>query len=139
LRSSDASTGLGAASRRGLEICLAWTSLRALRSVSACALPRPSAIASAKFAKRTVNQSQSETARMKPAAPRRADERLHEEPRREDAPDLDDEHDGVAHLVARVELAERVDDGAPDDGAVEERARLARARGCITGACGWGP
>ena len=39
----------------------ATTSRRALRSVSAWALPRPSAIASAKFAKSTVNQSQSET------------------------------------------------------------------------------
>jgi hypothetical protein len=42
-------------------------SLRALRSESACALPRPSAIASAKLAKSTVNQSQSEIARMNPA------------------------------------------------------------------------
>ena len=46
---------------------LATVVVRALRSVSACALPRPSAIASAKLAKTTVNQSQSETARMKPA------------------------------------------------------------------------
>ncbi len=36
-------------------------SLRILRSVSAWARPRPSAIASAKLAKRTVNQSQSDT------------------------------------------------------------------------------
>ena len=42
----------------------AFTSRRAFRSVSACALPRPSAMASAKLAKSTVNQSQSETARM---------------------------------------------------------------------------
>jgi len=37
----------------------AMVSARALRSVSAWAFPRPSAMASAKFAKRTVNQSQS--------------------------------------------------------------------------------
>ena len=37
----------------------AFVSVRALRNVSAWALPRPSAIASAKFAKSTVNQSQS--------------------------------------------------------------------------------
>src|SRR5277367_4745347 len=37
---------------------LAWVSARALRRVSACALPRPSAMASAKFAKSTVNHSQ---------------------------------------------------------------------------------
>ena len=57
------------------------------------------------------------------------DERLDEEARRQDAADLDDEHDGVAHLVARVELAERVDDRAPHDGRIEERAGLPRARG----------
>ena len=51
---------------------IATTSRRARRSVSAWALPRPSATASAKFANRTVNQSQSDTARMKPggASPR---------------------------------------------------------------------
>ena len=42
----------------------ATVAARVLRSVSACALPRPSAIASAKLAKRTVNQSQ---AAMSPA------------------------------------------------------------------------
>ncbi len=42
-------------------------SRRAFRSASACALPRPSAIASAKLANRTVNQSHSDTARMNPA------------------------------------------------------------------------
>ena len=43
---------VGATSRR------ASVSERILRSVSACALPRPSAMASAKFAKRTVKHSQ---------------------------------------------------------------------------------
>ena len=38
---------------------LALVSVRVLRSDSACALPRPSATASAKFANRTVNHSQS--------------------------------------------------------------------------------
>ena len=42
---------------------------RALRSVSAWALPRPSAMASAKLAKRTVNQSQNVVCRLK-AKPR---------------------------------------------------------------------
>ncbi len=46
---------------------LAVISRRWRRSSSACAAPRPSAIASAKLANSTVNQSQSETARMKPA------------------------------------------------------------------------
>ena len=44
---------------------LAAVSDRALRRVSACALPRPSAMASAKFANSTVNQSQSVICRLK--------------------------------------------------------------------------
>ena len=43
---------------------LAIVSERALRNVSACALPRPSAIASAKFANNTVNQSQNVICRL---------------------------------------------------------------------------
>src|SRR5258708_7245475 len=43
---------------------LATVSDRALRRVSACALPRPSAMASAKFANSTVNQSQSVICRL---------------------------------------------------------------------------
>ncbi len=42
-------------------------SFRALRSLSAWALPRPSAIASARLAKTTVNHSQMDTASAKPA------------------------------------------------------------------------
>ena len=42
----------------------AWVSVRLLRSVSACAFPRPSAIASAKLAKSTVNHSHSAIWRM---------------------------------------------------------------------------
>ena len=100
LRRLEASTGLIAASRLGCASFLAWISVRAFRSESACALPRPSAIASAKLAKRTVNHSQSEMARMnlealalahEPASARFA----------QDAADLDNEHDGVAHLMAR--------------------------------------
>ncbi len=67
LRSSVDGTASRAASRRASRSFFATTSRRALRSASACALPRPSAIASAKFANSTVNQSQTETARMKPA------------------------------------------------------------------------
>ena len=43
----------------------AGVSFRAFLKLAACALPRPSAIASEKFAKITVNQSHRETARMK--------------------------------------------------------------------------
>ena len=59
-------TSSTAASRFGAERSLALTSFLAFRSVSAWALPRPSAIASAKFAKSTVNHSHSETARINP-------------------------------------------------------------------------
>ena len=48
---------------------LATVSVRAFRSVSACALPRPSAIASAKLAKTTVNQSQNATWPVKSGRP----------------------------------------------------------------------
>ena len=48
---------------------LATVSERALRSVSACALPRPSAMASAKFANSTVNHSQSVICRLNTNAP----------------------------------------------------------------------
>ena len=45
-----------------------WSRLRALRSASAWALPRPSAMASAKFANSTVNHSHSVIWRSKPNA-----------------------------------------------------------------------
>jgi hypothetical protein len=44
-------------------------SVFALRNVAACALPRPSAIASAKLAKRTVNHSQKATCPVKSGRP----------------------------------------------------------------------
>ncbi len=46
---------------------LAITWPRARRNASACALPRPSAIASAKLANSTVNHSHTATLRMNPA------------------------------------------------------------------------
>ena len=104
--------------------------LARLRSDVACALPRPSAIASAKLANSTVNHSQSEIARMKPgrrlavadAAPgRHSSGGQH-------AADVDDEHDRVAQLHARVELGERR----------RRQRRLARAAGrtaCELSAC----
>src|ERR1035441_4102984 len=47
----------------------ALVSVLVLRRVSACALPRPSAMASAKLANSTVNHSQSEIWKVKPATP----------------------------------------------------------------------
>ena len=106
----------------------AWTSRRVRRSASAWALPRPSAIASAKLANSTVNQSQTETPKMKPAGaspwPRSA---WTTERGRQDAADEHDEHHRVADLVPGVELPERVDDGAPHDGG----SNRDRAFGCV--------
>jgi hypothetical protein len=67
LRSRAESTGCAFELRAGVSSRLAGTSWRALRRVSACALPRPSAMASAKLANSTVIHSQADTPRMKPA------------------------------------------------------------------------
>src|SRR3989440_1244430 len=65
LRNSGAATSCTAPTRSLLANRLAIVVERALRSVSACALPRPSAIASAKLAKTTVNHNQMATANTK--------------------------------------------------------------------------
>ena len=82
---------------------LAMVSERALRSVSACALPRPSAMASAKLANSTVNHSHSVICRLKPKA---ACLPLKQQHRGDHAADFHHEHDGIAHHVARVQLHE---------------------------------
>ncbi len=71
---------------------LAMVSERALRSVSAWALPRPSAMASAKLANSTVNHSHSVICRLKPKSPRPRDQ----QDRRDHAADLHHEHDRIA-------------------------------------------
>ena len=111
----------------------AVVSARVLRSASACALPRPSAIASAKLAK---SDGEPEPDRDQPGEDARVGER---DAGDEDAAELDDEHDRVAGHAARVELAEAVGrrpakDRRLEDGGVARvtgRAapRSARARG----------
>ena len=108
----------------------AVVSVRALRSVSACALPRPSAIASAKLANSTVSHSQNVICSSKPRPGRRADGVEREPDRRQDAADLDDEHDRVLRHRPRVQLAERVDDRAADDGRIPDRLGF---RVCLSG------
>ena len=78
----------------------ATVSERVLRSVSAWALPRPSATASAKLANSTVNHSQSATSPAKHVVGGVAGREVAEEQDGgEHAADLDDEHDRVAgHL-----------------------------------------
>src|SRR6266566_1794204 len=65
LCSSGAATSCTAPCRSALESFFAMVVVRARRKVSACALPRPSAMASAKLAKTTVNHSQIATASTK--------------------------------------------------------------------------
>ena len=60
----------GTVSMRSADVSrLATVSVLVFRSVSACALPRPSAIASAKFANSTVNHSQKATCPVKSGRP----------------------------------------------------------------------
>ncbi len=68
-RSSVANTDRKSRWLPGSRIRFARVSIRVPRSASACALPRPSAIASAKLAKSTVNQSQSASWRVNPTPP----------------------------------------------------------------------
>ena len=78
--------------------------VRVLRRLSACALPRPSATDSARFAKSTVSQSHTAMPAVKPTgtavppdSPAPAEERLGDrDDRREGRADLDEEHDRVA-------------------------------------------
>ncbi len=124
LRSTADDTISTFASRFASASFFAGVSLRACRSVSACAFPRPSAIASAKLAKSTVNHSQSETAKMKPAeASPCPPSAWTKSAVVKDAPDLDDEHDRVLELMARVELSEGVDHGALHDRPLEQLSR----------------
>ena len=81
--------------------------LRMERSVAACALPRPSATASAKFANSTVNHSQADTCSTN-AGPARiaggAERRRDADDRRQDAADVHHEHHRIAELNPRIEL-----------------------------------
>ena len=112
LRSDGAPTTSSVPSARSR---LAIVSVLARRSVSACALPRPSAIASAKLAKSTVSQSQKVICSSKRRSPlpvttswiRRSVVSTH--------PIEHDEHHRVARHRARMELPERVPHGALDD------------------------
>ena len=90
----------------------ATVSVRIARRASAWALPRPSASASARFANTTVSHSQTRHGEGEPGGLVAAAERLAAEDldqpadRRDQRADLHHEHDRVADLDARVELAE---------------------------------
>ena len=104
---------------------LATVSDRALRRVSACALPRPSATASAKLANRTVNHSHAATRPANRFSFPVVSPSIRSRTKRivvSDAADPHHEHDGVAHHQAGGELAEAVDRRRLHDRRVEQRA-----------------
>ncbi len=103
----------------------ATVSERVLRKVSAWALPRPSATASAKLANSTVNHNQIATSPMKTLSELRRGQVPEEQHRGPHAADQHDEHHRIAELLTRVELDEGVADGPAHDGRLEQRcARL---------------
>src|SRR6185436_9790762 len=104
LRSTDAGTFCSRLPSTKRRAVVSW---RILRKLAAWALPRPSATASAKLAKTTVNQSQKLTLNVNQSG--------------EHAADLDDEHDRVLDHVLRHELAKALPNRRPHDFRIEER------------------
>ena len=96
---------------------------RILRRASAWALPRPSAMASAKLAKSTVRNSQTviDQLKMPPCAM--------DSMKGDDRADQHDEHDRVLDLHPGIELGERPGEGLLQDLRVEEAAGLRHAVG----------
>ena len=132
-RSSDAATVSSVPSDRRRR---ATRSARVLRSASACALPRPSAIASAKFANRTVNHSPIAIAVSNATGPpltRSATIRIVTMTETTSTTKMT----GFFISVRGVELEQAVHERAPHDGPVEQRARTAPCPSCRSGAaCG---
>ncbi len=90
---------------------LACTWRRMERNVAACALPRPSATASAKLANNTVNHNQAEMASTNPGRPAplaAPSGRRDANDRGEDAADIHDEHHRIAKLHPRIQFAQRI-------------------------------
>lgn len=85
---------------------LASVSIQVLRSVSAWALPRPSASASAESANSTVNQSQKAITPVKAGLTAPAEVIGNEIACAQDTPDLDHKHDRIAPERRRVEFDE---------------------------------
>ena len=113
-RSSDGTLSKAVRSS-GSRSFFAVMSLRVALRLAACALPRPSAIASAKFAKRSVNQSQRMIWKLKPRLPAPVAEVAQEEDGGEERHHLDDEHHRVADHLPRVELGEGRAERGHDD------------------------
>ncbi len=120
LRSAVAATVLAScrsARRRAV------VSVLVLRSVSACALPRPSAMASAKLANSTVNHSQSVIWKVKPATPAPAARSRTARTVVMAAPTSTTNITGFFIMVRGFSFTNESRDGALHDGRVEQRAR----------------
>ena len=133
LRRAAAGTGWCAAPySRSVELLGRARRVASLASESAWALPRPSAIASAKLANSTVNHSQAETPRMNPGDSVPAIQNgLDAQAGREDAADEHGEHHRVAELPARIELPKRIDHRPPHDRRIEQRSSVCGRSLCM--------
>jgi len=100
---------------------LAWLSVRVFRSDSACALPRPSATASAKLANSTVNHSHTMIWKVKPRFFAARHQIAQEDDRRQRGDHLNHEHHGALDHDPRIEFCQRRTDGRHYDLRVEHR------------------
>ena len=114
-RSSDGHAVEGGRGPRGRAGFFAMMSVRVALRLAAWALPRPSATASAKLAKSSVNQSQRMIWKVKPRFAGAGREVAQEEDGGEERHDLDDEHHRVADHRPRVELGEGRAERGHDD------------------------
>ena len=103
---------------------LARVSVRVWRNVSACALPRPSATASAKLANSTVNHSQITIWNLKTMLRAAGHDVADQHDGGERGDDLEHEHHRVLHQRARIEL----DEGRADRGHHDLRIEQGRDR-----------
>ena len=103
----------------------AWRAsrVRVLRSVSACALPRPSATASARLANSTVNHSQITICSSKPIACPPVTMSRSEQNGGQQRHHFEHEHHRVLGQRARVELDEGLADRRDHDRRIEQRGR----------------
>ena len=106
----------------------ATVSVLALRRVSACALPRPSATASARLAKTTVSHSQAVIAQ-----PNQSPGSLTARTVVSTEPTSDHEHHGGLDHHPRVELAQRVRQGLEQLLGVEQPAPTRPSLGLVPG------
>ena len=105
----------------------ACVSVRVRRSESACALPRPSATASAKFANSTVNQSHSDDLEREAEVLAAGREVAQEDHGGQRGDDLDHEHDRVLHHDPWIELGESGADRRHDDLRIDQAPMRASA------------